>query len=316
MYDKKLVEKNINTWSIFWSEDYRQAWLVKTTDHDSAYDSVCKFMGVQLKYDLAFHDRLGYGSCWQELITEYDKDHIRDPDYNDQWIDSSCEKAGVGKNFDLLKIAQFYKSGNGFITILDDEGKEIVNNILNYSIKEKLLTSAKDIGDAGLMGIKLAGANKMNQIAFNRLKPLLQNYGINPEDQAVKAAIMLLLPVLLHPISSVLEDKVPHASYIKNAMEHSFTETVRENSSQLIEFASLLFEDMYKSTVTDFVGERININYDKYNVSRLKDIAKNKGIRIKSSDKRDKILSLIKEADAEEEQMTLETEPKSETLTV
>ena len=82
-------------------------------------------------------------------------------------------------------------------------------------------------------------------------------------------------------MAATLENKVPHASYIKGALETSFTESVRRNSADLIGFATELFNDMYLAD--NPAKTRIEVNYDKYNKTALKKMAKGRGLRVKNA---------------------------------
>ena len=80
-------------------------------------------------------------------------------------------------------------------------------------------------------------------------------------------------------------------------MEVSFTETVRENSANVIAFATDLFKVMALADTP--VGKRIDVKYDKYEASGLKKMAKAKGLRIARNTSREEMISLLREADAE-----------------
>ena len=179
----------------------------------------------------------------------------------------------------------------------NDSNKKGNMSILEAS-KNAIISSAKTMGFAGLTGIKLAGAKKVNEAAYAKLAPLISNCGVDPNDPAVKASIMMMLPLILHPLATLCEGHVSYVSHIKPILELSFTDTIRENGVSLIEFATDLFRAMY---LADKPGDfRIDVNYNKYETNVLKKAAKERGLRI-GNIPREEIISMLQETDMEHE---------------
>lgn len=273
--------------------------LVRTLDIENAMDALCAALPDE---ELVFHDKDDeYEGEGYSCIRDIDDD--------------------TPEHYDIAYLAQRVADGSEYVRIIDCNGYDIHEEYLESQnienddedgaymsktdkIKTSLVGSARALAGAGTQGIKLAGAHKMNNAAFEQIKPMLSKYGLDVENPAIKAAIMGVLPVFLHPLASMLEEQVPYARYVQQALELSFAETVRDNSVELLGFATNLFGAMYQAGAGQTIAQvKKAINYNKYNKVRLKEIAKERGIEVKSRDAKDDIVLALQEADAEEEIM-------------
>jgi hypothetical protein len=114
----------------------------------------------------------------------------------------------------------------------------------NSKIKE----SAKTMGTAALSGVKLAGVEVANDILFEKLKPkIISFFGVSEEtvnDPKFKEVILTVLPVLVHPLATVFEDKIPGSAYAKGYAELAITGSTKRNSAEALKFIVDLFNVM------------------------------------------------------------------------
>lgn len=189
------------------------------------------------------------------------------------------------------------------------------------NVKETLVGSAKTMADAGLHGIKLAGVGRAQEAAYNRVVDMcVDKLGIKREtleDPKVKALIMGTMPLAMHPLASMFEDKLPHADKVKDICELSMTETSRKHSDELMSFALDMFGIMYQASTAPIMTEtkaeakaapkvRIKVNYDKYRVPELKKIVKGHKLRMPAKANRSDIINLLEEYDVEQAELELE----------
>lgn len=277
--------------------------LVKTTDLDLAYELFGDRSNGYSFYDTFYDDDTQ--RAWEWLRSEFGQD---------VW----CNEMGLPWEFDIKEIA---KCNN--VEIIDLEGNDIKGEYLMSDKKNALSTSAKGIGDAAMTGVKLAAAGRANEAAYDYLKQALIRGGLSEElvnDQRFKEATMFVLPLVLHPLASSMEEKVPYAKNVKSVLEASIAEGSRRNSDKVMEIATDLFKVMnvaVSTSVSDVLmnsevaeKKRIDINYDKFDVSGLKKIAKKRKLRLPSKAKRETLINLLEEYDAERESLGIEDEAK------
>ncbi len=317
------------TWSICTGTD--NLMIIKTANAHRA-QLVAQSYGQG--YSHMYHDlprtdpNGGSGSCWSIAMEE-------DPDYFDQWDDLPEE----------LDLEALYECAD--VLILDEEGKEMslediqkfeggnesngnemakseTNNNSSGDLKERMLETAKDLGRAAVMGPKLATAGKVNKAAYAKFKEIMVSKGFSEETferTEVEAIVMMLLPAGLTFAATAFEDQLPHVKHLKPALELSITETSREHSAEMLEFATSMFSAMYaayKQPVHVTPQVRIQTDYEDLRTEKLKEIATARKLGLKTRITREKLINALKAADlqvaAEEEAAAGETEQQRLTV--
>ena len=182
--------------------------------------------------DDMYEDISGYGSAYEVARFE-----------------GKFEKLPIKFDFDeLLKYEN--------IEIYNELGVDLKREALNNTqqagktmeIGSKLKGSARNMGDAASDGLKLAVVNQANEVGYNKVKELLGNHlGANKElleDPKIKAAIKFLLPMVLHPLATTFEDKLPHTEKIQSYCEASMTDNMSRHGSAVISTLVELFQEM------------------------------------------------------------------------
>lgn len=302
-----MIMSKQQKWTAFDHCDEYKLLLVRTPYLDKARNIANK---LNFDYENGYYDEDRPGIAWGYLVDEYGDDCWRD------YFDAPVE-------FDLAKIAECEN-----VEIVDEKGNDIKGE---YQVsKEKstgaLSTSVKGVGSAAINGVKLAAVGRANEAAYEYLKTALKRAGINDEvvnDPRFREAVMFLLPMVMHPIASSMEDRIPYANAIKDVCEASITEGTRRNADKVMVIASELFKIMYqamntpipgmdifadlaKSAESEVTRQRIEVNYDKYDVPGLKSIAKKRHIKVSSKTGRDELIEMLQEFDAEQEVLGVE----------
>lgn len=255
------------TWSFFDNPDTTRWILVKKPNGNLAREIVRGFKGFDP--DFMYSDTEAEGDFWAELKSEWEED----------W-----KELGLPDEFDLKEIANCDN-----VDILDAEGNDIKQTYLGEkkmgstdSVFGAIKGSFAEIGSSALGGVKLAAAGKANEAAYDRLKPLMQKAGIPADtinDPKFQEAIMMLLPMVLHPLASTFEGQIPYSSTVKDLCEVSITEGFRKNSGQVMVMATELFKAMHLSLTSPLsfsvdekttVKTRIAIDYKDLTVPGLK----------------------------------------------
>ena len=225
------------------------------------------------------------------------------------------------------------------VLVLDENGLDIKElTIKEYSVNEKgvkatVVESGKTMAKAGLLGVKLASVGKAQEAAYNKLvQHMVSSFGINRktlEDPKIRALIMAFLPLALHPVATVFDDRLPHADKVRAICELSMTETSRKHSDQIIGFAYEMFQIMAEASTPSAIitaplavqqtKQRIDVDYGDFDVKSLRGIAKKRQVRIPSKARRAQIVKLLEESDQSEQEGELlelenQLEPRRATL--
>lgn len=128
------------------------------------------------------------------------------------------------------------------------ENKENKGTSTMENIKDAVVSSAQALGSAAALGAKLAGVQRANQAGYDYLASFISNrLGVDPDkmnDPLIKESIMLLLPMVSHPLATIFEAQIPQAKYVKGYAELSMTDGVMRNSGAAIEFIEGMFKAM------------------------------------------------------------------------
>lgn len=222
-------------WSVFIGRNKDAETLCLIRSDDIETNSIAKARGFDF-------------SNWQNDLDQFTFGPQYDSKYGSCW--RYCNRYRLFKDqleFDLKKIAQLE-----WVTILDENGNDIRHEYLES--KERLtMESVKKLVDAGLMGVKLAGAGRAQEAAYSRLTELaVSRCNVDREvmeDPKVKALLLGTLPFVMHSMASIFEGHIPHAEHVKEMCELGMTETARTNSDKAIEIAQDLFSSMFMSMV-------------------------------------------------------------------
>jgi hypothetical protein len=175
---------------------------------------------------------------------------VGESNYQDKWdrysnrFSKEWAEKNLPKKFNLKLLAQ-----SGSIDIYDSEGTNITSR---FACDNPIKTSAKLLGGSTLLGLELACAQQLNNVVYENLKRvLIDKLGANPDafkDKKVQEIIKLILPIISHPLASHLEERHPHAKYVKKYAELSITNSATQISTDILDAFAEFFSVMFSAS--------------------------------------------------------------------
>jgi hypothetical protein len=308
--DKTMSKmKDLNNWSIVVDTDNEELYIVNTNSHskvDQFIEEWIEDCGNVSSY---------LGEDWDNQLHSAIDENRNVSDTLDDLFDELEGSKDLVEAKKILMANNFvhfmdYKGNIEYSTLADlnkvlnndEKGEKKMSKENNKSVLESLKSSAKIMGDAALTGVKLSSVELATNAAYEKLKVQLIKLGI-PEsivdDSKFKEGVIFMLPIILHPVASAFEDKIPQAKYVKNYAELAITGNVQRNSTEALKFLFELFQVM--AAAGGELVSTIRVEYKKKNMQELRIIAKERNLRVPSSVKKDELVQALQEDDASKE---------------
>lgn len=193
-----------------------------------------------------------------------------------------------------------------YITTSDKKEDTMINSktggTKEDTMKDKLILGLKTLGKASCNGAELAAVGRGQEAAYNKLVKMLKINTDLANDPGFKALVKLVTASGLFVGASAFEEKMPHLKHIKPICELSVTETVRENTDMVMMLLQEVGMAMYQAYLQPERPPqkiRVDIPLNDLKVSKLRSIAKEKGLRGYSSKKRDELIEMLQEEETQ-----------------
>lgn len=144
-----------------------------------------------------------------------------------------------------------------------------IDDVEKNEMKEKLLSSGKELSVAAGEGVKLAVASQGAEFGYQQLSRLVQTHlGLTKsqmENPVVKETIKTLTPVIFHMAATVYGEQLPYLENVKTGCELLIKDQARQHSVNLIrmfgpvlmEMATVMDPNQFQQRV---VAEALNAN--------------------------------------------------------
>ncbi|MDP2696101.1 MAG: hypothetical protein Q8O87_02500 [bacterium] len=174
----------------------------------------------------------------------------------------------------------------------------------NTNIKKIFQKSAADVGASIASGIRLEAIERTNDNVYKVICQLLiGQLGVDANrlsSSIMKEAILTMIPLFLHPVAVAMDGKVAYAKWAKDYAETSLELSAKRNSGAIMDYLSLAFKLLYEANKPAFSKFTFNIDYGSLTKNKLRIIAKEKNLRIDTSQTKETLIDLLEQAELED----------------
>lgn len=178
-------------------------------------------------------------------------------------------------------------------------------------VMDTLKASTKTLAGGFGSGMKMAGIKSANDVAYDRLAHMLEKHmgmdGDKLQNPATKSVVLALLPLILHPMVTTFEDKLPYSDFIKSYCEIQMSITGMQFGGAAFGFVTDLVRDMKSAAEAGLpLPAQGSVDYRKMTVPELKGLCKSRHIDLPQRPLKDSLIDLLNgyDTDLEEKQVS------------